>query len=313
MRAAFTNNPIGKAYNLEHARIMKREKLVDLNDPNAPFPDANSRKDAIAMVENLQHPVDSRRFKGILAWREGLTVNERSTLNHPTAIRRRWRKDTEPQEEKRARELTREQQEPKEDPMLSLVADTEGERDEARHHAEDLRGLLGRVLDEVEDLPEDLRTAIEQALAGDKPPGAHIEPVPTTRSGAFTQPLAYSLARLKEAAESRLHTSTGISPSLFGVDTQWLRGHEQTVAEITVFPLITGDKAALAAMESTLAALPGVYRVARITGGIFGRNRDLRPQVRALMAMNPVAFERQPLGSGGWSKRDEGVEFRSPA
>jgi hypothetical protein len=165
MRAAFTNNPIGKAYNLEHARIMKREKLIDLSNPNAPFPDPNSRKDAIIMVENLHHPADSRRFKGILAWREGLTVSERSKLNHPTAILRRWRKDTEPIEDKRARELTSEQQEPKEDPMLSLVADTEGERDEARRHAEDLRGLLGRILEEVEDLPEDLRAAIEQALA----------------------------------------------------------------------------------------------------------------------------------------------------
>jgi hypothetical protein len=31
-------------------------------------------------------------------------------------------------------------------------------------HAEDLRGLLGRVLDEVEDLCPELREAIEQVL-----------------------------------------------------------------------------------------------------------------------------------------------------
>src|SRR5215471_6005182 len=56
MRAANSNNPIGKAYNIEHARIMKREKLIDFSDPNTPFPDANSRKDAIIMIENLHHP-----------------------------------------------------------------------------------------------------------------------------------------------------------------------------------------------------------------------------------------------------------------
>jgi hypothetical protein len=83
--------------------------------------------------------------------------------------------------------------------------------------------------------------------------------------------------------------------------TQWLCGHEQAVAEIIVFPLFTGDQAALAAMETALAALPGVYRRVQITSGMkFGRERDLRPQVRALMALNSVAFERQPLGRGGW-------------
>jgi hypothetical protein len=78
---------------------------------------------------------------------------------------RRWRKDTEPAEEKRAKELAREQQEPKENPMLSLVADAEKERDDARKHAEDLRGLLGRVLAEAEDLAPELREAIMKALA----------------------------------------------------------------------------------------------------------------------------------------------------
>jgi hypothetical protein len=165
MRAAFTNQPIGKAYNLEHARIMKRERLVDLTDPANPFPDANTRKDAIIMVENLHHPVDTRRLKGILGWREGLTPNERSKLNHPTAVLRRWKKDTEPVEERRAREQVRDQQGPKEDPMLSLVADTERERDDARKHAQDLRGLLGRVLEEVEDLAPELREAIMRTLA----------------------------------------------------------------------------------------------------------------------------------------------------
>jgi hypothetical protein len=48
--------------------------------------------------------------------REGLSPSERSKINHPSAILRRWKKDTEPQEE---------------------------ERDVARRHAEDLRALLG--------------------------------------------------------------------------------------------------------------------------------------------------------------------------
>jgi len=165
MRRSFTNQPIGKAYNLEHARIMKREKLVDLTDLNHPFPDPNSRKDAMMMVESLHHPADSRRLKGILSWREGLTGSERAKLNHPTAILRRWRKDTEPIEDKRAKELEREQREPKEDPMLTLVADSESERDAARRHAGDLRGLLGRVLNEVEDLHPELREAITRALS----------------------------------------------------------------------------------------------------------------------------------------------------
>jgi len=56
MRRAFTNRPIGKAFNIEHARVMKREKLVDLIDPNHPFPDPNSREDAMMVVENLHHP-----------------------------------------------------------------------------------------------------------------------------------------------------------------------------------------------------------------------------------------------------------------
>ena len=49
--------------------------------------------------------------------------------------------------------------------MLALVAETERERDDARKHAEDLRGLLGRVLDEVEDLAPELRETIMKTLA----------------------------------------------------------------------------------------------------------------------------------------------------
>jgi hypothetical protein len=56
-----------------------------------------------------------------------------------------------------------------ENPHLDALADTEGERDAARRHAEGLRELLGRVLNEVEDLAPALREAITRALADEEP------------------------------------------------------------------------------------------------------------------------------------------------
>lgn len=47
---------------------------------------------------------------------------------------------------------------------IQALAAIEVERDDARRHAEDARGLLGRVLDEVEDLHPGLREAIERFL-----------------------------------------------------------------------------------------------------------------------------------------------------
>jgi hypothetical protein len=103
MRESGSNQPVGKSYNLEHDRIMRREKLIDYTvDP--PFPDKNTRKDAMHMFDNLDIPRDTRRLKGILAWRKELNANERASLNHPTAILRRWKADTEPQEGRQARE-----------------------------------------------------------------------------------------------------------------------------------------------------------------------------------------------------------------
>jgi hypothetical protein len=54
--------------------------------------------------------------------------------------------------------------EPKENPHLAALADAEVREDAACRETEDLRGLLGRVLDEVEDLHPQLREAIERAL-----------------------------------------------------------------------------------------------------------------------------------------------------
>jgi hypothetical protein len=112
----------------------------------------------MAMFDNLDLPRDTRRLKGILAWRKALDANERARLNHPTAILRRWKADTEPQEEREAKRALKGATSPKENPHLQALADAEGER-------EDLRGLLGRVLNEVEDLSPELREAITRALA----------------------------------------------------------------------------------------------------------------------------------------------------
>jgi hypothetical protein len=127
----------------------------------------------------------------------------------------------------------------------------------------------------------------------------------------MNQFLPCSLARVRGEAEYQLRA---LASGSFYVQAQWLRGYELAVAEIIAFPIFTGDRAALDHMETTLATLPGVYRLVRITGGKFGRNRgDLRPQVRALMAMNAVAFDRKPLGRGGWAEPNPdhpGIEFR---
>jgi hypothetical protein len=47
---------------------------------------------------------------------------------------------------------------------LGALAGAEGERDDARRHSQDLRVPLDRVLREWDDIPEELRTAIEEAL-----------------------------------------------------------------------------------------------------------------------------------------------------
>ena len=103
----------------------------------------------------------------------------------------------------------------------------------------------------------------------------------------------------------------------FNVLTGWLRGHEHHVAEIIAFPFAP-EETALADIEALLLTLPGVYRTVRITSVddrdvIFGR-RDLRWQTRALIAMNSLAFEQQPLGRTEWAKNNRPglVEFTEP-
>jgi hypothetical protein len=104
-----------------------------------------------------------------------------------------------------------------------------------------------------------------------------------------------SLAKMRRTVEYRL----GARSYNYGVLTQWLRGHEHAVMEVTVFPLATVP-AQLDHAEQVITGLPNVYRTVRITDGMFGRERDLRWQVRALVAMHALALERKPLGRGGW-------------
>jgi hypothetical protein len=96
-----------------------------------------------------------------MSWRSELDASTRARLNHPTAILRRWKKDTEPLVDKMAVPPFKEKPE---NPFLGAPADAEGERDAARRHSQDLRVLLDRVLREVDNLPEDLRAAIEKVL-----------------------------------------------------------------------------------------------------------------------------------------------------
>jgi len=166
MRAASADQPGGSRYNSEINKILMREGLVDFFHEDRtqdgktkrrnPFAAASTRKATIALIENLHRPVDSRRRKGILAWwTEELSEDERRRLNHPKAILRCWRKETEPTEE-RAVHLECEVR------KTLALAETALELNDVR--AQDLRGLLGRVLDEVEHLHADLREAIEREL-----------------------------------------------------------------------------------------------------------------------------------------------------
>jgi hypothetical protein len=94
-----------------------------------------------------------------------LSDSERAKLNHPKRVWTSYWADTEPRAERDAKRTERAMKEPKENPHLQALADTEGERDTARRHAEDLRELLARVLAELEDhLSPELREAITRAL-----------------------------------------------------------------------------------------------------------------------------------------------------
>jgi hypothetical protein len=98
MAAAEINRPIGATYNREFDRIVKREKLVDRlgQRPHEQFPDPNTRKDCIDLLENYERPVEPERELGVREWMARLNQNERSQINHPTTVIRHWQHATDP-------------------------------------------------------------------------------------------------------------------------------------------------------------------------------------------------------------------------
>jgi len=165
MHRAGTNKPQGAAYREQFARIDRREKLIDRDDKGKEFPTPEDRTFCIKVLENYDMPSYDPRRTSIKTWRDSLRISERAKLNHPKRVWTSYWADTEPKAERDARRIEREMRPPKENPHLGALADAEIERDASRRETEDLRQLLGRVLNEVEDLAPDLRTAIEQALA----------------------------------------------------------------------------------------------------------------------------------------------------
>jgi hypothetical protein len=165
MHYAGTNNPQGAAYREQFARIDRREKLIDRDDGKE-FPTPEDRTYCIKILENYDMPSYDPRRVSIKTWRDSLLHGERAKLNHPKRVWTSYWADTEPKAERDAKRIAREMKPPKENPHLAALADAEVERDGARRHAEGLRGLLGRVLAEVEDLPLELREAIMRALEG---------------------------------------------------------------------------------------------------------------------------------------------------
>jgi hypothetical protein len=164
MHQAGTNQPQGPGYREEFAKIDHREKLIDRDASGKEFPSREDRTYCIKVLENYDMPSYDPRRISIKAWRDSLSPSERAKSNHPKRVWEAYWSRTEPQTEKDAKQAERERKPPKENPFQELVAVAEGERDDARRHEQGFRGLLARILDEVE-LPDDLREAIKQALA----------------------------------------------------------------------------------------------------------------------------------------------------
>jgi hypothetical protein len=131
-------------------------------------------------------------------------------------------------------------------------------------------------------------------------------PKPTAQGLQFYMP-----AQAKWKVESGLGALPGGERDWF-VLTHWLRGHEWQAIEIIVASFFGGNP--LDGAERMLAALPGVYRIARFDHeGPFGRERgEKRRQVRALMAVNERALQDQPLGRGGWYSLTDDIVVYDP-
>jgi hypothetical protein len=165
MRRAGTNAPQGAAYREAFARIDRREKLIDRDDTGKEFPTPEDRTYCVKILENYDMPGHDPRRVSIKAWRDSLPHGERAKLNHPKRVWTSYWESTEPKADREAKRKAREMKPPKENPHLAALADAEGERDASRRQTEDLRGLLGKVLSQWDDIPPDLRAAIVEALA----------------------------------------------------------------------------------------------------------------------------------------------------
>lgn len=165
MHRAGTNAPQGAAYREEFAKIDRREKLIDRDDKGKEFPTPEDRTFCIKVIENYDTPSHDPRRVSIKAWRDSLPHGERAKLNHPKRVWTSYWADTEPKAERDAKRTERAMRAQEKNLLADAVADAESERDDTRRHAEGLRELLGRVLNEVEDLPPELREAITRALA----------------------------------------------------------------------------------------------------------------------------------------------------
>lgn len=96
------------------------------------------------------------------------------------------------------------------------------------------------------------------------------------------------LADTKRAARAAI---APIAPGTIPMaKAKWLRGHEWMIIEVTGY--CAGSNVSLDEIEQALRSLPGVYDTCQVIDGHFGRERDLRKQVRALMPVTPNVTER---------------------
>jgi len=167
MRYAGTNTPQGATYREEFAKIARREKLIDhgVNDNGRPwqFPTKEDRSYCIKVLENYDVPSYDPRRPSVRVWRAGLSPGKRSKLNHPKRVWSAYWTATEPTEEKDAKRTEREMAEPKKNPHLEALAESEVRENSARRLVETLRELLSYIRDHVE-LPDDVAAKIDAVL-----------------------------------------------------------------------------------------------------------------------------------------------------
>jgi hypothetical protein len=155
MHVAGTNKPEGKGYVTAYAEWLHRYKVDDM--------DKSDRAKLLQLMEDRP---------AVEEWRATLTDYDRRNLNNPIVVWRRWTAATRVKKPKprsagvSATEHGRAQStiEQLQARIEELEEELGAESNDARRHSQDLRVLLDRVLREVDNLPEDLRAAIAEAL-----------------------------------------------------------------------------------------------------------------------------------------------------